>query len=569
MTVNIYGSRKEALEHLTGTGQPYELVNIRSMGRQFRVFKNAPGSLRELYTQSRSGKDFIVYGDERLSFEDVFRQSCILAAELVQAYGVVRGDRVAIAMRNYPEWIISFNAITMVGGVAVVMNAMWQSDEMIFALNDVAPKLLIADKERITRLATFTDIQFDMAVIVVRDEGDACPKARKFSEIICKEMIAEPPLVDLDPDDDATIIYTSGSTGHPKGAVSTHRNILNALFSWELDAQISIQTGLVKGPTFERGQAAALLAIPLFHVTGLHAGALSSYRSQRRLVCMFKWDALTAAEIIESEQITFLCAPSTVTGDLIDIARRQRLDLGSLEFVGGGGASRAPNQVRAIGQVFRNAKPFTGWGMTETNAIGTAITAADYQQHPLSSGQVSAILDIRVAGDIGQINPPLHRGELHVRGSSVVRGYWNRPAANQRQFEDGWFKTGDLAYIDQEGFLHIVGRIKDVVIRGGENIGCGLIEAAIQEYPHVLEVGVYGVPDYRLGEELAATIRAEKTIIEDELRAFLHTRLARFEIPRYLQFQRSPLPRIAAGKIDKRRLRNEIARNIQNSETLD
>jgi long-chain acyl-CoA synthetase len=272
---------------------------------------------------------------------------------------------------------------------------------------------------------------------------------------------------------------------------------------------------------------------------------------------MYKWDVEHAALLIERERVTSVVAPAAMTGDLVTAAERTKRDLSSLATVGGGGAPRAPAQVRGIDRAFRKAAPNTGWGMTETNAIGTGIAGREYLEHPESSGRCSAVLELRIVDETGKELPTGERGELLVRGTSVVRGYWNRPDANAESFVDGWLRTGDVAYLDEEGFLTIVDRIKDLVIRGGENIGCGAVEAALLEHPDVAEAAVYGVPDERLGEEVGATLYVHGSLGEEDLRTFLEPRLARFEIPRYLRFAREPLPRTASGKILKRQLREE------------
>jgi long-chain acyl-CoA synthetase len=300
-----------------------------------------------------------------------------------------------------------------------------------------------------------------------------------------------------------------------------------------------------------------LLAVPLFHATGSHAVYLASYRPQRRIICMYKWDVALAADLIEKERISSVVAPAAMTGDLVSFAKETGRDLSSLAVVGGGGAPRAPAQVRNIDRAFAKARPNTGWGMTETNAIGTGIMGRDYLEHPESSGRCSAVLDLRIVDESGKELLAGERGELQVRGTSVVRGYWNRPDANAETFDGEWLRTGDVAYLDDEGFLYIVDRIKDLVIRGGENIGCGAVEAALLEHPAVVEASVYGVPDERLGEEVGATVYAEGSVTDEALREFLEPRLARFEIPRYVRFADGPLPRTASGKILKRQLRDD------------
>ncbi len=551
-------NRQEAIAQLTAADQPYELVEVEALGRRSRVFKNAPPTLRDLYATTRSDLPFLVYEDERLSFEDVWQSASTLAHVLIDTYGVQPGDRVAISMRNFPEWVIAFNAATSIGAIVVAMNALWQPHEMAYGLTDSAPKVLFADQERLDRLAAAKGAPEGIGLIAVRTTAPLPPGAVTFETCMARLGQVDMPMVDIAPDDDAIMLYTSGSTGHPKGAVSTHRNILSALLSWELDGQANVLTGNLPAPPAEPGpQAATLLGIPLFHVSGSNAVFLSSYRAQRRMVSMYKWDPATAADLIEREQITSLVAPSAVTGDLVAEARRSGRSLSSLQVLGGGGASRAPEQVRAIDQTFANARPNTGWGMTETNAIGTGIIGKAYLDHPASSGQAACVLDLRVVNEAGEDLGQGPRGELQVRGASIMRGYWNRPDANAETFDGEWLRTGDVAYIDEDGFVYIVDRIKDLVIRGGENIGCGAVEAALLEHPAVLEASVYGVPDERLGEEIGATLYTQAPVSEAELRAFLEPRLARFEIPRYVHISPDPLPRIASGKILKRQLRDE------------
>lgn len=546
--------RLQAIRELTAAGQPYEIIPSEAWGRQIRVFRQAPPHLRSLYETARSELPFLVYGKQRLTFEGVWQQSCQIAQYLVEDCGVVPGDRVAIAMRNYPEWITTFMAATSIGAVGVAMNALWQPEEMAYGLRDSGAKVLFCDEEREARLRKQADSFADLEVVLVRSDLRAGRTVKRMEDVLRVTGSSTMPEVEIDPDAPATIFYTSGSTGAPKGVVSSHQNILNALMSWELDAHIAAH---LHGRTLpaRSEQSATLLAVPLFHVTGSHAVFLSSYRQQRRMVGMHKWDVEEAAALIERERISTVVAPAAMTGDLVATALRSGHDLSSLDLVGGGGAPRAPEQVRGIDKAFKRAKPNTGWGMTETNAIGTGIAGRDYLEHPDSSGRSSALLDLRIMTESGEEAPAGERGELQVRGATLFRGYWNRPEADAETFDGEWMRTGDVACIDGDGYLVIVDRIKDMVIRGGENIGCGGVEAALLEHPDVVEASVYGVPDPRLGEEVGATIYATRVLASDEVREFLEPRLARFSIPRYFRFAESPLPRTASGKILKRSLR--------------
>ncbi|MGE0623946.1 MAG: class I adenylate-forming enzyme family protein [Pseudomonadales bacterium] len=553
-------SRTEAIAMLTGPGQPYELETVVQYGEPCRAFRHAPRSLRVLFEETRSAVPFVVYDAERYTFEEIWQTSSALASALVEEFGIRRGDRVAISMRNYPEWIIAFEATTSIGAIAVAMNALWQPEEMEYGLKDSGARVLLADQERLDRLALADPIH-GLGVIAVRTEGPLDAGIESFDALIARHAGAPMPAAEIAPEDDATIFYTSGSTGHPKGVVSSHRSIISALFSWELDGRVAAVTAGVAIPE-PQVQPATLLAVPLFHATGSHAVYLMSYRQQRRLICMYKWDVAKAAALIESEQISSVVAPSAMTGDLVAYAAREGRSLETLATVGGGGAARAPEQVRRIEQTFAKALPNTGWGMTETNAIGTGIGGQDYLDHPASSGRASAVVDLRIVDDAGNELPAGQRGELQVKGISVFRGYWQRPDADAEAFVGRWLRTGDVAYLDTEGYLYIVDRIKDLVIRGGENIGCGAVEAALLEHPLVLEASVYAVPDERLGEEVGATVYTAAPVSEHELRDFLAPHLAAFEIPRYISFSSEPLPRTASGKILKRQLRDEATRRL-------
>ena len=555
-------TRKEALDILTAPGEAYELAEVELYGRKCRAFRHAPPTLRELYDDNRSDLPFITYDDDHLTFEETWCQACRIATLLVDEYGVKKGDCVAISMRNYPEWITTFSAVTSIGAIAVALNALWGPDEMEYGLLDSGARVLVADGERLERLARCKQAPRDLAVLTVRADhpveksAGSATGARDLHEALSGIETNIMPSADFGPNDDATIFYTSGSTGHPKGVVSCHRNIITALLSWELDGLAGAMTRGIELPV-PQDQPASLLAVPLFHVTGSHAVYLNSYRSQRRIVSMYRWDVEQAAELIERERISSVIAPAAMTGDLVAAARRTNHDLSSLAAVGGGGAPRAPAQVRNIEATFANAMPGTGWGMTETNAIGTGIGGQDYLDRPESSGRCAAVLDMRVVNEAGQELQQGERGELQVRGTSVIRGYWNRPDATAETFVDGWLLTGDVAYLDAEGYLFIVDRLKDLVIRGGENIGCGTVEAALLEHPDISEASVYGVPDERLGEEVGATVHAEEPVAEAELLAFLQAKLAKYQIPRYLHYSPIPLPRTASGKILKRQLRDE------------
>jgi long-chain acyl-CoA synthetase len=551
--------RAQAIAELTAPGQPGELIDIVAHGRKVRAFKNAPPTLRDYYEAYVTDLPFLIYEDERHTFREAWQQASRIGHVLVHECGVKPGDRVAISMRNYPEWMLAFSAITSIGAVAVAMNAHWQADDMAYGLVDCGAKVLIADQERLDRLAQKPVAGLQMLAVRATELKAG---ARDLNAATTALGNVPMPPVAMHPDDLAIMLYTSGSSGRPKGVPSTHRMVISALLSWELDyAIIDKVNGVVRPEPTEQG--GTLLAVPLFHVTGLHSSFLGSYRLQRRLVSLYRWDAEKAAELIDRERLTSLTGPAAVTGDLIRVAQSGRYSLATLASLGGGGAPRAPEQVRQIDASFTQAIPNIGWGMTETNAIGAGIVGQDYLDHPSSSGHCSQVLELRVTDESGRVLPPGERGELWVRGTSVFTGYWNNPDANRQSFDGDWFRTGDGAIIDAEGYLYIVDRLKDLIIRGGENIGCGAVEAALVMHPEVIEASVYAVPDERLGEEVGATVYGTDQLDVDELRGFLEGHLAKFEIPRYIERANAPLPRTPSGKILKREIKQAAVARLK------
>ncbi|PLW67841.1 class I adenylate-forming enzyme family protein [Pseudohalioglobus lutimaris] len=549
-------NRHDVVGMVTSEKAPWELQEVEVTGASQKWFVNGPQSLRQLYEDNLSDEPFYAYEDECYTFHEIYRMAASLAQQLQSRYGVKHGDRVAIAMRNYPEWPIALEAITSIGAIAVAINAWWLPEEIDYAFKLTGVTVVIADQERIERISHIAP-ESTPDIIAVR----AAPSDSTTPIETLTSSNDPMPSVGIHPDDNAVILFTSGSTGHPKGSVSTHRNILAALLSWEVDfvTQFIMENGEFdqeKIGSAAKSQSTALLAMPLFHVNGLHAVLLAAFRMQRKIISMYKWDAATAADIIDKEGISIFVGTPAMTGDLVEYAKRSHRNLESLRSTGGGGSARATSQVKDIGQSLKNAAPFTGWGMTETNSIGTGIYGADYLKNPKSSGMCSAVLEISTIDEQGSFLPPGDRGELVVRGTSVIHGYWNQPQANTESFVGEWFRTGDVAYIN-DGHLYVVDRIKQLIIRGGENIGCGEVEDALLDHPEVIEASVYGVPDDRLGETVAATLYinadAKKVAISD----YLHSRLAKFKVPEYLKLCTKQLPRIASGKIDKRRLRQE------------
>jgi long-chain acyl-CoA synthetase len=365
------------------------------------------------------------------------------------------------------------------------------------------------------------------------------------------------PEVEITPDMDATILYTSGTTGHPKGAVSTHRAVLSALMSFGARAIVS---RIMEPPTEEQADPTSfILVVPLFHVTGLIPVMLSCFSGGFKLVMMYKWNPDRALELIERERITQFVGVPTMSWDLLESPDFATRDTSSLLSVGGGGAPAPPELVRRVDEGFAKGKPGIGYGMTETCAYGPQNAGADYIRKPRSAGRSLPSMQVQVADEDGHELPRGEVGEISFRGPNLIRGYWNKPEATAETIVDGWLRSGDIGRMDEEGFIFVEDRAKDMVLRAGENVYCAEVEAAIYQHSAVYEAAVFGVPHDRLGEEVAAAIHPKPgtKIDVDELQEFLRQHIAPFKIPRIVEIHAEQLPRNAAGKILKRLLRDE------------
>ena len=541
-------TREEAIRKLTGAGESHEIIELEAAGAVQRVFANLPETFEEFFRINKSDATQYVYGEERYSYNEIYSRACNLGSALIGRYGIKKGDRVAIGMRNYPEWAISFEAITSIGAVAVALNAMWEGQELKAALDNSGSRLVIADSERIDQLDKVLGHESNIDIVSVRDDKE---RHIAINELIdSRDSCSMPQVRELGADDLATILYTSGSTGRAKGAVSTTRNVLNAIMSYELESLITLE---IKGEVEEPlpFQISMLLGVPLFHVAGLHSVLLASFKQQRKIVAMRKWEPEKAVGLIQSEQISMFTGPATLTGDLMDASRRLGKSLSTLRVVGGGGSPRSPQQLNDIKSTFENAGSSQAWGMTETNGLGSIIVGDDYLARATSSGRCAPLLDIKIVDSNDEELPQNEAGELLVRGATVCQQYWNNADANLASFSGGWFRSGDIAYKDEDGYIYVVDRIKDLIIRGGENIGCGEVEAALMKHPSVKEVSVYGLKNDRLGEEVGCTIFGPVDSKKEEFTKFLAGSLAKFKIPTYISLSREALPRTASGKIEK------------------
>ncbi|MDA2805047.1 class I adenylate-forming enzyme family protein [Nocardiopsis suaedae] len=552
---------------LLHSGSPYEIEIADVGGVPTRVWKHAAPTLRAALEASRDFGDApaLVYGDERLGHADFYRHAATMARRMAEDYGVAKGDRVALALRNYPEWVIAYYAAASIGAVLVPLNAWWKGEELEFGLTDSGAKLLVADGERIAALGAALP-RLGLPVIAVRTDGPLPETARPWPEVLGEVAPdAEPPAADLHPDDPANIFYTSGTTGRPKGAVGSHRNMISNQISADYARIRSLMRLGLDMPDAQAfldavGAATVLCTVPLFHTTGAQSVMYPALAKGGALVLMYRWDAEEALRLIERERVTAITAVPAMISQMLASPRLGEYDLSSLLVLSSGGAPAAPALVSRARSGLHELMLGQGYGLTESSAIATVNGGSDYLLRPDSAGLPVAVVDVKVAGPDGAELPPGEVGEVLLNGPGIVHGYWNRPEATAETFKDGWLHTGDLGRLDEDGFLYIVDRAKDMIIRGGENVYCAEVEAAIHDHPAVGEVAVVGVPHEVFGEEVAAVVGllpgAELTV--EGLRAYLEPKLAAFKIPEHIRIVSEELPRNAAGKLLKKRVKAEF-----------
>jgi long-chain acyl-CoA synthetase len=526
---------------------PFEIETVDIRGVPTKTWKHAPPSLRAVWEDSaRHGtNDYLVFGAERLTFDDAHRAVRALAAWMSNDKGVRPGDRVAVAMRNYPEWALSFFAATSLGAVVVPLNAWWTGPELEYGLDNSGAVLTIVDDERAERLP-------GREVTIVRTP--------EWEKIVAGDA---PPLPDvaIDPDSDATIMYTSGTTGKPKGATATHRNICSFLHNGTYRTRTALRA-LGVPDDFEPPPAATLLTFPLFHVGGLQSFLLPFTMSGGKVVLMFKWDADEAVTLVDREQITSVAGVPTTVFQLLETAQARGTDLASLTGISSGATLVPPELVRRIDDQFASrAAPGNGYGLTETSGAAIANFGPDYVKNPESVGKpIAPVIEVKIATADGGDAGVDEVGEIWLKGPTVVRGYFEMSEATAAAFTDGWFHTGDLGRLDAEGNLYVVDRIKDMIIRGGENIYAAEIEAALYEHDDITEAAIIGIPHDRLGEEVGAVIRVREgaSLGEKDVQDHVAARLAAFKVPVKVWIVNEELPRNASGKILKRELRESL-----------
>ncbi len=558
-------SMAESLALLTAPGAPFEMTEIEALGRRVRSYVRMPADLRAVFDASRNygERDLLVFEGERLSFEAHWRAANAFARAVAERFAVGKGDRVAVAMRNYPEWSICAWGALAVGAVLVPLNAWESSETLALLLDDCGAKVAVLDGERLAQVQKAGPVAASLVVARADAPAGTVALASLIGPASHYGALPDTPLPDpgLHPDDLATIFYTSGTTGRPKGAAGTHRNILtNYITTGFRAARAAARRGGAVPAAPSTAPRRLLLPMPFFHVTGFHSTLMPSLANGATIHCMYKWDVDRALDIIARERINGLTLVPTLAWQLSDAITAGSYDTSSVDTAGYGGAAAAPELAERMRAAFPNAWPGQGYGATETSSLVAANSHEDMMAHPGSVGTAVPCCDIRIVDASGEDAPIGAPGELWVRGPNVVTGYWNIPEATAESFADGWYRTGDIARIDAEGFITILDRVKDMLIRGGENIYCVEIEDCLASHAEVLEAAVFGVPERVLGEVVGAAVRLRDgaTADADALADHVRARLAAHKVPVVIDFHERPLPRNAAGKLLKNDLRASL-----------
>ena len=546
------------VKRLMSDDGPLAVTPITKYGVEMPMFSKAPANLADFYTyfcSVHADKEFIVDGDARLTFGECYQAARTVAGGLVEGHGLKKGDRVGIAARNSANWLIANMAIVLAGGVSTLLNGWWTGTELADGIRMVDCRIVLADVQRAARLDG-QDIGDSKIVLFEHD----CPPLDGLSGLMANGGGLDTPMPAIEPTDIATILYTSGSTGQSKGAFSDHRAVVQGTMSYVGQSMVFFEILSAAGTELPT-QAAALVNVPMFHVTASVPLILQSFAIGRKLVLLPKWDAEEAMRLIEQEKVSYFVGVPLMSIEIATHPNRHNYDLTSCTAFAAGGAPRPVEHVKKIRKEMAHAFPLLGYGLTETNGVGCGNFTENYLAKPESTGPATKpLVEVQMLDDDGNIMPQGERGEVCIRTIANFGGYWNNEAATDAAFtKDGWFRTGDIGYLDTEGYLFIVDRKKDIIIRGGENISCPEVEAAGYEHDAIAELSVFGIADERFGEVpgLVYHCKAGTSVAPDDLKAFIGARLAPFKVPVHFWHAQEPLPRLGTQKIDRVTLRRE------------
>ena len=555
------GAREDIQTGLVSIGQVFELETVSVHGNPLRVFKNAPRTLRDVWQTAAKRGDipYLIFDDVVTTFSQADKQVQSLAAWL-QSQGIQQGDRVAVGMRNYPEWVIAYWATQSIGAVLVSLNAWWVADELKYALTDSGARAVVIDGERQDRLsdALLDELGIDIAVVT---RGESRAGWAIWEEVTTNShpVVRD---VQIETDDIATILYTSGTTGFPKGAAGTHRNYITNMWNGLLGVAIGARMAGVVPSSAPKPQAVALSTFPFFHIAGL-CGMNANTNNGVCIITQYKWDATDALRLVEEYKVNSLGGVPTVVRSFLEHPDFAKYDLSSIVAISQGGAPVPPDSVATIEKEFAGkVGAANGYGLTETTAAVIGNSGAAYFAKKDSVGLPYVGTDIRVVNEDGDDLPSGSIGEVLIYGPNNVQGYWNKPEETAKAFTNGWFHSGDAGFVDEDGFVYIVDRIKDMVLRGGENVYCVEVETVLFEHEAVRDCAVIGLPHDKLGEEVAAVLVAADGFGSErnaEILSFLASRLASFKVPSKVFWHHEELPRNATGKVLKKDLRDNYA----------
>lgn len=532
---------KEAFAQLREVNPLLEITDRDINGSVYKVFKNAPKTMRELFTVIEllhGDFPFIVEGKNELTFAETIQKAKNICTYL-NKIGIKPGDKVGICMQNCTEWVVIYVALAAYGVTVVPFNSWWKKEELSYGVEHSEVKLIFSDTKRYESLKNLN------IEIIVNEPID---NKQTFNEIVSGTS-TEWPEANATEEDISVLLYTSGSTGLPKGVMLTHLAIINALFSFytlgELRKIVHNETLL------DVENASVLINVPLFHVTGLVTQFLLSLIAKRKLIIMYKWEAKYALDLIKEHKVTNLSGVPTQSWDLLNHPDIDNYDLSSLIDIGAGGAARPEDQVFNLHDKFNIPMTFA-WGMTETAALGTILRGDDYLKRPNSAGLVVPdISEIAVMDDSNNFLNTDEIGEIVFKSPSNTIGYLKNEEETKNCIVNGWLKTGDLGYVDNDGYLFIVDRKKALIIRGGENISCLEVENVLDKHPDIMESCVCGIDDDKFGEIVGAYIYTNKELTIEDLKIFMADKLANYKVPEVIIYTTKSLPRIASEKIDR------------------